>query len=81
MNHPITLTLWLMISPGTWEVTPLVFDTQDECNHALNVFKKLSIPAKPWKRWHEYLIEDYNGSGIMWVSNCDAQQPKNHAAE
>ena len=69
MTHLITL--WLMISPGAWDKQTLIFDTQDECNHALNVLKKLSIPAKPWHRFHEYILEDYEGSGIMWVSECD----------
>ncbi len=67
-NHIIIL--WLMTSPGTWEVTLHEYDTHDECHAAVDFLKEFRPDAKPWRRWHEYLLEPSTTGDMMIEDRC-----------
>lgn len=62
-----TIILWLMITPGNWQVTTEVFATHTECHAAEKVL--INLVERRWVL-ERYAVKDIyeNGGGlaIMW---------------
>jgi len=65
----MTLILWLMITPGNWQVHTEVFKSEDECHQAEHVL----MDATNIKKVREIIAvreiyEHGGGLGFFWIS-------------
>jgi len=65
LGRGMTLILWLMVSPGIWEVHTEVFKSQAECHRAEHVLMN-AVPKYKWDHFKE-IYEHGGGLGMMWI--------------
>ncbi len=64
------IILWLMTSPGHWERTVHEYDDHQACHDAIEMLEERHPPEKPWRRWKEYLTEDFSDNALMFEDRC-----------